>query len=434
MSSAVVVLLVVSLFVLALLAMRFYTSASHLKSENQRLQQESDGMRERLDLSHDKVVQLESACSSLQTQLDEEVLRSKEKAREQEEDLHQALNMVEMRLQKTAQQLLEQRAEALGKENSEQIAQIMAPLQATLGEMRTSVNVMREQSVRGTAQVEKSVENLIRQAAEIGSRADNLADAIRSNHKQQGNMGEVVLAELLQSQGLEPGVHFTVQGTLRDSKGHALENADTGSKMVPDILLHFPDKKDVVIDSKVSLDAFLDYVEATDDSQRASALARHIQSVRDHVTGLSKKNYQKYSFADHEMLPYVIMFMPQENALQLALSNEPSLWRKAFEKNVFIAGGQTLIAALRLIELAWRGQRQRENERVIIAQAEEMLQRVALFCNRYEEIGNKIEKLSNAYEEAKRTLHSGRKSILVPAKRLTEIGVKPPKELPAIEE
>ncbi len=427
---ATTILLLVLSVVLALAVVNLRTSLSHLQRANSLLTAERDEARQALSTLTEEAKQIEASRAALQAALDAEVLHARREATERQTVLQQTLSAVEGRLQQAAQQLLTQRTADLNKANEEQIAHILAPFRASLGDMRQAVDGMREQSARDTAQVEKSVEQMLRQAAEIGLRADNLANAIRSNHKLQGNMGEVVLAELLESQGLQAGTHFSLQPTLRDARGRALQNTESGSRMIPDVVLHFPDRKDVVIDSKVSLNAFLDYAAAPTDEARSDALRRHVESVSEHVRELAQKAYHKYRFLDHEMLPYVIMFVPQENALQLALAKAPSLWREAFDKNVFIAGGQTLIAALRLIELAWRGQRQRESERKIVEQAEELLHRVTLFVARYEEVGARLTRLQEAYADAEKTLHTGRQSLLVPARRLVELGVKTQQPLP----
>ncbi|MBR1838033.1 MAG: DNA recombination protein RmuC [Bacteroidaceae bacterium] len=429
MHTAILAIALLIIGALSLWVVQLRTTLKHQHAAFHSLQTAFSQIQHEKDALTTEIKELESSRAALQAELDAEYNHTRRTMQERDRSFEQTLQAMESRLQTVSEELLKQRADDLGRSNSEQIGRIIAPLQSSMNDMRTTVERMREQTARGTAEVEKSVENLLRQATTIGQRADNLADAIRSNHKVQGNMGEVVLAELLQSQGLQQGIHFTLQATLRDAKGRALEHSETGSHMIPDVLLHFPDKKDVVIDSKVSLNAFLDYVEAEDEFTRGEALKRHIESVRNHVRELTRKHYQRFHYADHEMLPYVIMFVPQENALQLAMSQAPSLWREAFDKQVFIANGQTLIAALRLIEIAWRGQQQRENERKIVEQGEELLRRVGLFCTRFDDLGQRIKRLQESYDAADKTLRHGQRNMLGPAQRLVELGVPAPAKI-----
>ena len=169
----------------------------------------------------------------------------------------------------------------------------------------------RDSGNKNTASIEKAIEEVLKRANDIGTEADKPARALRSENKIQGNWGEIILDELLQSQGLEEGKHYHTQATLRDSSGQAVRHDETGKRLIPDVLLHYPDNKDAVIDAKVSLTAFLDYQQAQSDEERTDALDRHLSSIRSHVKELSRKDYSRYIQSPRQSLDYVIMFVPK---------------------------------------------------------------------------------------------------------------------------
>ena len=235
---------------------------------------------------------------------------------------------------------------------------------------------------------------------------------------------EEPLDELLESQGLKEGIHYEKQVTLRDRSGKAVLNEESGKRMIPDTILHYPDGKDAVIDSKVSLTAFVDYQNAETDEQRAEALQRHVKSVRQHVAELARKDYSAYIKSPRQALNYVIMFVPNEGALQLALSAAPNLWREAFSTGVFITGEQNLIAALRIIQIAWTQMQQAQNQEAIYDTARMLLDRVADFIGHFETVGQKLQDASSYYAKAADKLKDGRLSVVGAANKLIKLGAK----------
>ena len=214
----------------------------------------------------------------------------------------------------------------------------------------------------------------------------------------QGDWGETVLAELLDSQGLTKGVHFDVQSVIKDAEGYVVKSME-GSIMRPDVILHLDQRREVIIDSKVSLTSFMDYVNAEDEDVRQMHLKAHIDSIQKHVKELSAKDYSSYVQAPKVKMDYVIMFVPHTGALWTALHSQPDLWRKAMDKNVFIADEQTLFAALRIINLTWTQIAQAQNHEKVYALANEMLDRVGQFMKKYQAIGKALENATKAYED-----------------------------------
>lgn len=334
------------------------------------------------------------------------------------------LRLVREQLQNATQELLKQRVQELSVQNTTQMNAIIRPLKETISDMKTAMDQSRDTHNKNTASLEKAIEEVMKRTVEIGAEADKLAHALRNENKMQGNWGEMILDELLESQGLKEGVHYEKQVTLRDRSGKAILNEETGRRMIPDTILHYPDGKDAVIDSKVSLTAFVDYQNAETDEERAEALQRHVRSVRQHVAELARKDYSAYIKSPRQALNYVIMFVPNEGALQLALSEAPDLWRDAFSKGVFVTGEQNLTAALRIIQIAWTQMQQAQNQEAIYDSARMLLDRVADFIGYFETVGQKLQDASAFYTKAADKLKDGRLSVVGAANKLIKLGAK----------
>lgn len=334
------------------------------------------------------------------------------------------LELVREQLQNASREMLRQRTQELDAQNVSQMSAIINPLKETISSMKAAMDQSRDTHNRNTASLEKAIEDVMKRTQEIGAEADRLATALRNESKVQGNWGEMILDELLESQGLKEGIHYEKQVTLRDRSGKAVLNEESGKRMIPDTILHYPDGKDAVIDSKVSLTAFVDYQNAETDEQRAEALQRHVKSVRQHVTELARKDYSAYIRSPRQALNYVIMFVPNEGALQLALSAAPNLWREAFSTGVFITGEQNLIAALRIIQIAWTQMQQAQNQEAIYDTARMLLDRVADFIGHFETVGQKLQDASSYYVKAADKLKDGRLSVVGAANKLIKLGAK----------
>ena len=214
-----------------------------------------------------------------------------------------------------------------------------------------------------------------------------------------------------------------MQSTIRDSSGNAVKSA-SGSIMRPDVILHLDTRREVVIDSKVSLTAYIDYVNAQTEEDRQKYLKAHVDSIQKHVRELSAKDYSSYIKPPKVKMDYVIMFIPHSGALWTAVNLQPDLWRKAMEQNVFIADEQTLFAALRIINLTWTQIAQAQNHEKVYALADEMLERVGMFMKKYHEIGKALENAARAYEEGEKKLLPKGQSILNTCAKLERLGAR----------
>lgn len=412
--------------------------------EKRRIEMEESGERqsqdfkEREERMENHLAALQERCEALnrenkglaadkQTLEKELVLVREQMVREGEERnrrFKEQLNLMQEQLQNATREILGQRTRELSQQNTVQMTAIIDPLKETIREMRTAMDSSRDTHNKNTASLEKAIEEVMRRTREIGAEADKLASALRNENKVQGNWGELILDELLESQGLKEGIHYEKQVTLRDRAGKAILNEESGKRMIPDTILHYPDGKDAVIDSKVSLTAFVDYQNAETDDARAEALQRHVRSVRQHVAELARKDYSAYIKLPRQALNYVIMFVPNEGALQLALAEAPELWREAFSKGVFITGEQNLTAALRIIQIAWTQMQQAQNQEAIYDTARMLLDRVADFIGHFETVGQKLQDASSSFAKAADKLKDGRLSVVGAANKLIKLGAK----------
>ena len=358
----------------------------------------------------------------------DEVNRNNERDKEErtamlDRQFAERLKLVQEQLNTTTERLLKQRSEELDKSNRSQMGSIIAPLEAVLAEMKKSMDANRETFTRSTATLSEQIRQMHATATTLGAEAEKLSKALQTGPKIQGDFGEMKLNDLLDKFGFTKGVEYDVQYTMRDSKGRVIRNDDTDDMMRPDVVLHYPDRKDVIIDSKASLTAFINYVNAETDEQRKAFLDEHVKSVRRHVDELSAKNYGKYSMEGGTTLEFVIMFVPQEAAMQLAVSADASLWNYAFERNVIITGEQNLFSLLRLLQIAWTQKRQADNQEQVFGIASTLVERVQLFVERFKKVGDDIDRARASFDEA-RTSMSGNRGFVSSAMKLVEMGAK----------
>ena len=331
--------------------------------------------------------------------------------------------------------MAEAQARHLNKENQESMDHITQPLKQAISEMRQAINDNTKDHTAQTASLKEQLRLMMETGREMSEKAEGLANVLRRDNKISGNMGEIILGDLLTSQGLTEGIHYEVQARLRDELGRPLKHDETGREMQPDVILHYPQGQDAVIDSKVSLVAYQRYVNAETPEEKERALQEHIKSIRSHVNELSRKDYSKYIKAPREAIDFVIMFVPFESSLQLALANDPTLWRDAFERKVFVTGEQNLLGILHMIHIAWVQNQQAENQQKVFGIAEQLLDRLGDFIQRYNKLGEHIELVRKDFDAAGNKLFSGRQSVVQKGRELIDLGGKenPNRRIPKAE-
>lgn len=354
--------------------------------------------------------------SRYQQQLNE--LREQQKAQ-----MEQQGNLIREQINTASEEILKKRTEELSATNKEQLSAILTPLHENLKQMREAVEKTGREQATTMERLDVSIKENLKQAKEVGERADKLAQALTSENKTQGNFGELRLRTLLENMGLEEGTQFEEQVTLRDEHGNTLYEEE-GHRMIPDVILHFPDNRDVVIDSKMSLKAFEDYHNAETPEAKEEALQRHILSVRNHVKELAHKNYSSYLRGSGNKLDFVVMYIYSESAVQLALANDPSLWKDAYDQGVIISGSQTLYMMLRVLEMTWRQVRQVENQDKIMATADELVNRVQMFYERFQAADDQLGKTQKAFDALRAITAPTGASIATSANKLLKYGAK----------
>ena len=372
---------------------------NHLEAENKDLHARAESQGREIELMHQQMEAVKS-----------------EKQEEQQKRDAQFMTM--------AQQVLERSASKLKESNTEAMTGITQPLKDAMESMQKAINESQKDGAARSASFREQIQQMLQQTQQLGEKTEGLANVLRRDNKVSGNMGEIILGDLLTSQGLTEGIHYEVQARLRDELGRPLKHDETGREMQPDVILHYPQGQDAIVDSKVSLVAYEKYVNAETPEEKERYLQEHIKSVRQHVNELARKDYSKYIKNGRDAVDFVIMFVPFESSLQLALANDPTLWREAFEKKVFVTGEQNLLGILHMIHIAWVQNQQAENQEKVFGLAEDLLDRLGDFVQRYNDLGNKLEAVQKAYDFANNKLITGRQSVAQKGRELVDLGAK----------
>lgn len=344
-----------------------------------------------------------------------------------QKEFEEKLEKLELLFKEKATEILKEKSRDLSQLNEGNLKNVVEPLSQKMEQFRKAVEESKEKSLENTTKVEEQIKAMISHTDRIKAEAHNLATALRSNNKVQGNWGELILCNILENMGLRSGQDFVLQQTLTDEQGAPLVSEETNRKMIPDAVVFLPEKRAVAIDSKVSLEAYTNYVNAEESEQKALYLQAHCKSVEAHIKELSDKEYGKYlNKGTRNSMEYVIMFIPNEGAFQLFYRMFPQKWHEAFDKKIIIAGESNLFAMLKIIETVWMQIRQQKNTEQVMALAGELLDRVAKFVDTFEKVGADFTKVMGRYEEAKNVLRGegqGRQSILLTAKKMEKSGV-----------
>lgn len=354
-------------------------------------------------------------------------LRNQQSSNEQQlrqKQFDQQLETIQEQFQNLASKILDQTTQKLKSENVESMSHITQPLKQNIELLQQAIDKTNHETAKSTASLSEQLKSMAEQTAKIDASATRLTNVMRGANKVQGNWGELTLMNLLDSQGLRLGVDYDVQQTLSDDRGNVLTNEESGKRMIPDVILHYPNNEDIIIDSKMTIDAYANYMNAEDEIVKKKYADDVVKSIRTQFTSLSKKDYTSYIKAPRRAIDFVIMYVPYEGALQLALLTDPKLWHDAFEKKVFITSQQNLMAILKIIQIAWRQYAQTENQKRVYDLADEMLRRVGDFIKRFDKVGKDIETLHKDYDEAYKKAYTGRQSIVQKANDLKVLGAK----------
>ena len=369
---------------------------------------------ERVKSLMDELKEHNQAALNAKDQAHKELLRAQEERHQEaveamEQRFRETMDKVTAQVKTATESMLKDRQKEFAESSSNNLGQIVTPLRETIEKMKRAMDENTAKQTSMSGEMKANIENMMRQSM--------------AAKEVQGDWGETILDELLQSQGLTNGIHYDTQATIKDASGNTVKTEE-GGLMRPDIIMHLDQRRELIIDSKVSLTAFMDYVNADNEDDRQRYLKLHVESIQKHVKELSMKDYSSYIQPPKVKMDYVIMFVPHTGALWTALGAQPDLWRRAMEKNVFIADEQTLFAALRIINLTWTQIIQAQNHEKVYALANEMLNRVGQFWKEYEAMGRALKKVNEAYENGQKKITDGGQSINTTANQLIKLGAR----------
>ena len=358
----------------------------------------------------------------------------------QQEAFQQQLEAVKSQLSAETEKLLKQREEALQQKAEETFKNLTGPLGKDLKTMQEAFEAQKEAQSKGSATIKEvmdyAVKSLREQTASIGSKADNLAQALKGQNKMTGTWGEVILYNMLVNEGMVEGRDFDREETLRDQLGSIVLNEDSGKRMRPDYILHYPDRTEVIVDAKTSMEALSDWFAADDPAVKEDAARRNLVAVRTQIKSLSGKRYQDYIREGCKTLDYVIMFIPNYGALQLAKSLAPNIFQEAYQQGVLLTTEETLMPFLRMIRIAWTNYDQARNQEKIMKAAQTMVDRVYDFSKAHAAMGEKLHAALDEYDKVSAKIGESGNSILTSARQLLKLGIpkNPKKPLPESEE
>lgn len=348
-----------------------------------------------------------------------------------DEKLAEQIKFLQAELTNTTQKLLDIRSEKLEQTNRTQMSSIIDPLKETISKLEKEMKDTQTQHGNTTTRLEQSIKNLVEKTESIGTRADRLVETLLYQPKSQGDWGELVVKEMLESQGLKEGIHYVYQPTLRDEKGQTLRNEETNKIMRPDFILHLDDKEDVIIDSKMTITSYDNYVHAKTDDERELYAKEILTSIHNHINELRRANYAAYIENGRKSADFVFMFIPNEGAMQVAMAHEKNLWRDTFLKDrIFIVSEMNLYAALRIVNVTWRQIEQNKSYAKVFQTVGLLLDRLNGFIEKFGKVEKSLQQATKAYEEANHQLMIGSHSVLDTGYRLRDMGVKTKKALP----
>lgn len=323
------------------------------------------------------------------------------------------------RFETLASAILEDKTKRFTEQNQTNLNQLLEPLKVKISEFQGEVQKVYVQEGKDRSALAEQVKQLMALNNQLSKDAHNLTSALKGQAKTQGNWGEFILERVLETSGLRKGHEYDLQ------ESHTRED---GSRAQPDVVVHMPEDRHLIVDAKVSLKAYEEYANAETDHQRDSAMKRHLDSVRGHIKELSVKNYQQlYGL---KSLDFVLMFIPVEPAFMLAIAHDSDLWQDAWKKNVLLVSPSTLLFVLRTVAHLWRQEQQNRNAQEIANQGAALYDKLAGFVEDLDNLGTKLQQAQKAYDGAYNKFTGGRGNVIRQAEKLKELGVKPAKHLP----
>jgi DNA recombination protein RmuC len=324
-----------------------------------------------------------------------------------------------------ANEILEQKSKNLEETSNKNIKTLLDPLNTELKDFKAKVDKVYNDEARERHSLESQVKMLVQTSTQVSQQAENLTNALKGNVKQQGNWGEMILSSILENSGLTENREYFLQEFIKDKSGEIIKD-ENGNALQPDVTIHYPDERKVIVDSKVSLVAWEKYMTETDVTPQKQALEAHIRSLKAHIDGLSKKNYPKYAKA----LDHVILFIPIEPAFLEAVKEDTGLWKYAYDKKVLIVGPTNLLLVLKIVADIWQIEKQSKNAIEIAEKAGELYDKLFGFIESMEDLGAGLNKANQNYEKAMGQLSTGKGNAIKKAEELKALGADTKKQFP----
>ena len=386
-------------------------------------------LRERLTIREQRVGELEGELSATRARLEQESLGRtaaetalgtlRESATDRIQMLTEAKESLSNQFKSLANDILEEKSKRFSEQNQESLGSLLDPLKLQIGEFKAKVEEVYVQEGKDRVELKKQVEMLAELNRTIGDEARNLTSALKGSNKIQGNYGELVLEKVLEASGLRKGHEYHVQVSHTNDEGRRLQ---------PDVVIELPGDRRLVVDSKISLDAYQEAVNAADDASREAHLKAHISSLQAHVRGLSDKNYQQlYGL---KSLDFVIMFVPLEPAFMMAVTHQRDLFGDAWNRNVLLVSPSTLLFVVRTVAHLWRQEAQTRNAQEIAEQGASLYDKLVGFVEDLDDLGNRLKQAQKSYNDAYKKLSTGNDNAIRQSEKLVKLGVKPKKSLP----
>ncbi len=431
--SITAILLLSSTVVLALLYTRLFGRFSALEKENAIQNEKNSLLVEDLERCNRELGEVRLLRDEQFTRI--AILESEnrvlgQQVTEQKEQFKTALEQMRNEFKAMASEELKKNSELFNRQSEERLESLLKPFDNDLRRFREKVESYYGEESKQRFSLQENIKSLVEANQRISRDAVNLTNAIAgtNNNKFQGDWGETILEQILENSGLIEGEQWELQVTLRDENGNALLNEETQRAMKPDVIVHFPGKRDIIIDSKVSLKAYMAYLAADDDTLRALHLKEHVASVRRHIDMLSGKRYDKYNI---NSLDYVMLFIPNEPSYFMAMEADNTLWNYAYKKGIVLISPSNLISTLFVVNSLWSRERQQRDVQRIVDTANAIYDKFVNFADNFKKIEGALEKAQDAYNDAFKQLKTGKGNITKRLQELKELGlVTTTKQLP----
>lgn len=406
--------LLLSIFLIVVLMVVLYIYFK-LKEQLDKEQTKHQQLHQELAAITQEKSDLELRYAVLNTRYEDEIRSSKEKL----ETLQNAKNELSREFSNLSNKIYEEKTKQFSVTSKEQLELLLKPFREQISNFSKESREQFESELKDRHLLKDELMRLKQMNEQLASEALNLTNALKGENKTQGNWGEIVLENILEQSGLREGVEYELQATLK---------SDEGKTYRPDVVIHMPQNRDIIIDSKVSLTAYERFVNEEDPQEKTRALKEHIASISAHIKGLSEKRYEKLEGIN--TLDFVLLFMPIEGAFLLALEQDGEFFKRAYESNILVVSPSTLLVTLRTIEHIWRTQRQEEHAKKIATEAEAMYDKLVGFVEEMQNIATHIQRTQDAYDKAMNRLSTGRGNVIKRAQNMKALGLKPKKKLP----